>query len=734
MNISDAFRRGLCMAGLLVAGSLWADDLSATYDWKPLKIGGGGWVTGMEVRADGAGPAFARTDVSGAYRWEPSTSTWRQIVTDASMPAEAVAYGCHGGVDSLVAAPGEPDVAYMAFRGQIYRSANRGDTWVATHFASQQAGMEPNGEGRLDGERLAVDPRDSRVVFFGSISSGLWRTGDAGATWRRVEAIPKGTEPHGVNTVVFDPSGGTVKAEDGTERTRVIYVTSNRAGVFRSEDGGATWKDIASAEQAGTGNVRDAAVGPDGAYYVLYDNDAGRTGAVWKRSPEGAWTDITPTTKEGGSKAYYGIAVDPKDAQRLALIVSGGQFFASTDQGATWSAHGFQYLSPTIQWLGKQENYWLSVGEIAFDASGELWLAEGFGVWHARDLSTPDIAWQAASEGIEETCGNDVIAPPGGKPLGAMWDVGVFRFDEPDAYTARRAVPYFMSAWSLDWCPADPQFVAAVFRNHLGFGPHVNEAGFSPDGGITWTIFPAVKDKTIPGGLEYGTIAISAASPDCMAWAPVQKVLPYFTRDRGVTWQQARLGDGLKESGTGGYFGPQKPLCADRVTADRFYYYHTREGFFRSEDGGATFVKTAQSPPLGRVNSILKSVPGHAGHLLFAEGSQGNPPVGGLWLSEDGGESWSMLPGIAQAFNVGLGKPEREGGYPAIYVAGVAAGATGIYRSTDAGKSWDRIGQYPLGIFDWIDAMDGDKDVFGKVYIAFSGAGFAYGEPRAAGE
>ncbi len=67
-----------------------------------------------------------------------------------------------------------------------------------------------------------------------------------------------------------------------------------------------------------------------------------------------------------------------------------------------------------------------------------------------------------------------------------------------------------------------------------------------------------MKDKTIPSGLEYGTIAISAASPDRMVWAPVQKVLPYFTKDRGATWQQARLGDGLKESGTGGYYGPQK--------------------------------------------------------------------------------------------------------------------------------------------------------------------------------
>jgi hypothetical protein len=35
---------------------------------------------------------------------------------------------------------------------------------------------------------------------------------------------------------------------------------------------------------------------------------------------------------------------------------------------------------------------------------------------------------------------------------------------------------------------------------------------------------------------------------------------------------------------------------------------------------------------------------------------------------------------------------------------------------------------YPLGIYDWVDDIDGDKDVFGKVYVAFTSAGFAYGE------
>jgi hypothetical protein len=54
-----------------------------------------------------------------------------------------------------------------------------------------------------------------------------------------------------------------------------------------------------------------------------------------------------------------------------------------------------------------------------------------------------------------------------------------------------------MSAWALDWCPAAPGFVAAVFRNHLGIPPHVNENAFSTDGGLTWSDYEIVRD--LPG-------------------------------------------------------------------------------------------------------------------------------------------------------------------------------------------------------------------------------------------
>jgi len=700
-------------------------DLSATYTWKPMKIGGGGWVTGLDVSPTTKDLMYVRTDVSGAYRWNAATASWEQVVTSASMPANSVTYGKYAGVDSLVSAPKDPNIAYMAFAGlpygetdgQIFKSTNRGDTWIPTNFLGSKVKMEPNGEGRQEGERLAVDPVNSDVVYYGSLANGLWTTRDGGATWSKIESIPAGIHPHGVNTVIFDTGSGVIEG-----KTKVIYVTVEQASVYKTADAGATWTKISDAGPGSAVKPRDAEIGSDHTYYVACDNEKGAVGSVWKCSATGAWTDITPTGKDGGSASYCDLAVDPTDARRVAVICSGGKCFISNDQGATWTSHTFRLTSPNIQWQGKQANYWLSVGEIAFDpfTPGKLWFAEGFGVWWATDLTSPQIEWHSASEGIEEACGNDVIAPPGGKPVAAMWDLGVFYFGDTDTYTAKRSQPGFMSAWALDWCATDPKFIAGVFRSHLDFVKNANSSGYSTDGGQTWTRFPALENGTIPKDLEYGIIAVSSNSTDKIVWSPAKTKLPYYTTDRGVTWKQSSFG-GPTTTGFNSFPMPQKPLCADRVLPDTFYFYRPQEGVYVSTDGGANFAKVG-NPVGNRWGIIMKATPGRARDLWFAEGT-----IGGLWHSTDGGVTWMAALGIQQAFNVGLGKAQKEGGYPTVFVAGIAGGQTGIYRSIDEGKTWDKVCAYPLGIFDWIDAMDGDKDVFGKVYVGFAGAGFAYG-------
>ena len=702
-------------------------DLTDGYAWKPMKIGGGGWVVGMDISPTEKDLMYVRTDVAGAYRWNAATSAWKQLVTSASMPADFVGYGKYAGVDSIVGAPKNPEVAYMAFGGQayglvdgqIFKSADRGDTWTATNFGGNKVKMEPNGEGRQEGERLAVDPHDTDVVYFGSIQDGLWTTRDGGITWAKVDAVPAGASPHGVNTIVFDQGSGVTNS-----KTKVIYVTVSPGGVFKTSDAGATWSRISDSGPGSAGKPHDAAIGPDRTYYVVYDSDKDAVGAVWKCAPDGAWTNITPPPPDGGNQPYWDVAVDPADARHIVAMINGGKCWVSTDQGAHWTFHLFHLNSAKIQWLGRQANYFLSSGEIAFDSfqPGKLWFAEGFGVWWTMDLTTPEIQWQAASEGIEETCGNDVIAPPGGQPVAAMWDVGAFYFGDPDTYSAQRSQPNFMSAWALDWCPADPKFIVGVFQNHLGFPPHPNSTGYSSDGGRTWTRFSAVENGSAPADLEYGIIAVSANSTDKIVWCPAHTKLPCYTTDKGATWTQSSFG-GLTNTGFDAFPSSAKPLCADRVLPDTFYFYCPQDGrLYRSTDAGAHFTAVG-NPGAGHFGSILKSTPGHAQDLWLAAGAGA-----GLSHSTDGGVTWTPIPSFSQAFNVGLGKPQGDG-YPTLFVAGIAGGQTGIYRSTDEGATWDRTCAYPLGIFDSIDAMDGDKDVFGKVYVCFTGSGFVYGTP-----
>jgi hypothetical protein len=726
---------------LACAGSVAAapvTDISNTYTWKPLKTGAGGWVTGIDIHRDGQ-VVYARTDTGGALRWTEATRSWTQIVTAQSMPDEA--FNTYGGLNSLVAAPSDANRVYMQFGASIYRSANRGTSWVKTGFNA--VGNEANGEGRQQGERLAVDPLNADVVFYGSNAQGLWVTLNAGALWTQVPAaqVPPSAETvFGVGNVMFDANSGSLVV-GGVARTRVVYATVHQKGIYRSDNAGQTWRKISggAAGPTDTARFQHIDIAADGTLYVAMYQPS----ALWKYQA-GVWTNVTPP----GIGAVVDVAVSPFDANKVFAFQEGGQPFRSTTAGAAWVRLEKTQVSTDIPWFNTFAQGFMSIGNVVFDPKvpDRLWVSEGVGVWRSNDINDGELTWTSVSLGIEQLVSNDVVAPPGGKPVTAHWDFGLFHHANPDAFPPKKGpTSRFNSAWTLAYSWNTPSFVVATVSDHRfcceTFDGPDNQASYSLDGGVNWTLFPSLANRTHPFDLRFGDIAVASNDINNIVWLPTFNKALHYSRNRGATWTPVILPGTeniLDDQGAyaGGshfnFFLNRKVLTADTALPNTFYLYHQDRGIYRSTNGGAnwTLLPTTGLPKgfaVGYFNATLKAVPGKAGHLFFSPG-----PLEGedfpLYRSVNGGANWSVVADTLEIPSFGFGKAAPGASFPTLFMQGRVNGDPGVWRSTDEGASWQKIATFPMGIFDEMKAMDGDKDIFGRVYTGFAGTGFAYGD------
>jgi hypothetical protein len=160
-----------------------------------------------------------------------------------------------------------------------------------------------------------------------------------------------------------------------------------------------------------------------------------------------------------------------------------------------------------------------------------------------------------------------------------------------------------------------------------------------------------------------------------------------------------------------------------------FYAYNDSKGLYRTTDGGSnwTLIKSGQISQCSGFNAKIKTVPGKSGHLFFTAGSckPGNTPFS---RSIDGGISWRAIPGILDVYDFGFGKEAASGAYPTVFIAGWVKRVWGVWRSDDDCATWTRIGDFPLNSLDAIKAVEGDPNIYGRVYLGFQGSGYAYGD------
>jgi len=690
---------------MVVVGGAYAQ---ASYVWRPVPLGGGGYVTGIVAHPRVRDLLYVRTDVGGAYRWNPQCNAqgggWLPI-TDHFPLKNSNFYG----IESLAIDPSDSDVVYIAAGkykwaglGAVFKSTDRGRTWHDTGLALT---MRAAGGSRSVGERLAVDPNNANKIYFGSRHDGLWLSSDGARHWRQVAALAKPDQDGGdVGFVLFDARHADA---DGSSR---LYVAVRKSGLSQSDDGGESFRFIGGPPQPVQGVVAN-----NGLLYVTATSGV----HVYDGSH---WRDLTPQA----GRPYGAIAMDPADPS--VLLVSelrnnrGLAFYRTSDGGKTWSrlTPDDQRVLPRVPWW-KPAQFASATSALVFDpfTRGRVWLSDWYGVWRTEDILAQRPTWESQVAGIEEMVTFTLAAPPGGAALlSGVADNDGFRHRSIDAYPRKQlGGAGIWNTMGIDHHEADPSFLARVGTR----GPNKNRrkggGGYSTDNGATWRPFPNWP-------FDWGAkIAYSATDPLNLVVVPVDGA-PHRTLDRGVTWQAAT------DAPTGAvkrYWHWHHPLAADRVDGKRFYL-HVGKQFFRSDDGGLTWVQTVDMAARGRV--YVEAAPGIAGEVWVSLDRAG------LYRSSNGGDSFDKVKSVRRAYLFGFGKGKSAAGPPAVFLYGRIGNdkTEYIYRSDDMGRGWIRLNDASNPIGDEPNIMRGDRQKFGRVYIGTNGRGIVYGQPLTATE
>ncbi|MBE2216135.1 MAG: carbohydrate-binding protein, partial [Opitutaceae bacterium] len=663
------------------------------YTWRGVAIGGGGFVSGIVFHPTERGLVYARTDVSGAFRWDIPRQEWIPLNYDiGGLNNEFMRLG----VLSLAVDPADPDRVYLAC-GQyvewwastavILRSEDRGATWQRTELPFRVGG---NQDGRSTGERLVVDPNNSDVLYLGTNLNGLWRSTDRGATWSQVTSFT----PTSCTLVLVDPSSGA----GGTSQTIYVGVNSTTgASLYRSTDAGATWAAVPGQPSGLMPHHADFGSAAGSRHlFLAYSNGLGpngiTAGAVWRLDlTAGAWTNITPLS---GTFGYAGLSVDASSPSTLVTSTidrwwPGDEIYRSTDGGTTWSpilSTGTRDHSQA-PWAASGTPHW--TGDVKIDPfdSARAMFVTGYGIFESGNLGAATTAWRFFNEGLEETAPLGIISPPTGAPLiSTLGDIDGFRHDDLRTEPALRHTPMQGTNRGLDFAE---NLAAKMVRTFDGG----TRGAYSLDGGSTWAAFPTAASASANGG----AIAISADGAT-IVWSQDNTAARRSTTD-GTSWTACT------GAPSGGTFAP----VADRANASKFYIYNQNTGALHvSTDAGATFT-TAATLPTGAAR--LRAVPGFEGHLWIPCWSSG------LRRSIDSGASFSAVSSVQEGYAVGFGRAAPGQSHPAVFLWGKVGGVVGLFRSDDTGATWVRIND-DRHQFGYIGMITGDPRVFGRVYVA----------------
>ena len=244
--------------------------------------------------------------------------------------------------------PRNPSVWYVASAfGGLWKTVNRGVTFTPI--------FDDGGSFTLC--CIAIDPRDSNVLYLGTGESnsqrsahfgdGVYKSTDAGATWKHVGLA---SSEH-IGKILIDP-----------RNTNVVYVASQgplwspggERGLFKTTDGGATWSAVLTiSPDTGISDVVFDPKKPDILFASAYQRrravgqmiGGGPEGGIFKTTNAGkTWTKLTKGLP-AGDMGRVGFAVDGRQTPATVFAIIDAKrdeagFYRSDDGGTTWARIG----------------------------------------------------------------------------------------------------------------------------------------------------------------------------------------------------------------------------------------------------------------------------------------------------------------------------------------------------------------------------------------------------------
>ncbi len=240
----------------------------------------------------------------------------------------------------------DPDTVYAGVEdAALFRSTDGGQQWqeVAGLRGHGSGSAWQPGAGGMCLHTIVLDPTDADRALVAISAAGVFRTDDGGETWHasntglRSEVIPdpEADVGHCVHKLAIHPS-----------RPDVVYMQKHW-DVMRSDDAGVSWHEISGDLPTDFGFAIDVhAHEPETVYVVPITSDSehyppeGRLRVYRTRTGGGEWE---PLTRGLPQEHYYqnvlrdSLAIDTLDPCGLYVGSTGGDVYASADEGDTWS-------------------------------------------------------------------------------------------------------------------------------------------------------------------------------------------------------------------------------------------------------------------------------------------------------------------------------------------------------------------------------------------------------------